>query len=276
MGTEALVTLTRRQIRHYTKQEFAKVFNNLLGERLPGCQEQYIDEESETPNYVIGSRKQVGMTVYHYARMAPACAIDLAKEHRCVANSLGLDEQNTSAVPDPVPVGAMHIDIVDAASAAHIYQNAKLFVWPAGAEMQAFDIIDNDASDGVDVRLYLARPVRNVIPAGTFTSIYRNIYSAVANPADIATNLAPMVGVPQRFVTAAYYFWLPTWGLVSITQGEALDGVGGPHVVASPIDGAAWKLVTSVGVPNSWQRIGRMVAEQTAGIDSGIFLELDP
>jgi len=275
MGTEALVTLTRRQIRHYSKQEFAKVFNSMLGEKLPGCQEQYIDEESEDPNYVVGSRKFVGMTVYHYAKMLAGACIDVGTQLKAVGNSLGLDEQNTSAVPATVAVGSMSISILDAASAAHVYQNAKLFVWPAGAETQVFDIVDNDASDGTNVVLYLNRPVRNAIAAGTFTSIYQNIYSGVQAFTDIGTNLAPAVGVPQRFVTAGYYFWLPTWGLVSVVQGEALDGVGGPGVVFSPGDGAVWKLATSVAAGNSWQRAGHMAAEQTAGIDSGIFLELD-
>ncbi len=276
MGTEALVAPSRRQIRHYAKSEFAKVFNNLLGERLAGCQEQYIDEESLTPNYVVGSRKQVGMTVYHYTKMDAGKSIAVGNQMKCVGNVDGLDEQNTSAAPVTVAVGATTIDILDAASAAHVYQNAKLFVWPAGAEVQVFDVVDNDASDGVNVRLYLNRPVRNAIAAGTFTSIYRNLYNDVGSFADIATNLSSALGVPQRYVTAGYYFWLPTWGLVSIVQGEALDGVGGPGVVASPIDGAAWKLATSVAAANSWQRIGRMAVEQTGGIDSGIFLELDP
>ena len=276
MGTEGLVSLERRQIRHYSKAEFAQVFNSLLGERLSGRPEQYIDEESEIQNYVIGSRKAVGMTVYHYAKMKAGASIGVGTQLKGVGNSIGLIEQNTSAAPASVAVGSMTISIVDAVSAAHLYQNGKLFVWPAGAEVQAFDIVDNDASDGTDVVLYLNRPVRVAIAAGTFTSIYRNPYSAVQAITDIGTGLAPVVGVPQRYVTAGYHFWLPTWGLVSAVQGEALDGVGGPAVVFSLIDGAVWKLATSVAVPDSWQRAGHMMPEQTSGIDSGIFLELDP
>jgi rhodanese-related sulfurtransferase len=275
MGTEAPVSLADRVIRHYAKQEFAKVFNGDLGELLPGCQKQYVDEESVTPNYVVGSRTIVGMTVYHYSKMDAIKEINVGNQLKAVGNVNGLDEQNTSAVPATVAVGAMAISILDAVSAAHDYQNAKLFVWPAGAETQVFDIVDNDASDGANVVLHLARPVRNAIAAGTFTSIYKNIYGRVGGLVDIGTGLAAAVGVPQRLVTTGYYFWLPTWGLVSMVQGEPLDGVGGPGVVVSPGDGAAWKLATSVAAGNSWQRIGRMAAEQTAGIDCGIFLELD-
>lgn len=254
----------------------AKTFAAFSGERLAGRPEQYVDEESLLPNYVIGSRRVVGLTVYHYAKMLATFTIVEASQERGVMNTLALDEQNTSAAPLIAPVGAATLSILDAASAAHDYQNGKICVWPAAAEMQSFDILDNDISDGVNVLLYLARPIRNAIAAGTFTSIYRNPYSAVEAAVDLASQVAPFMGIPQRYITAGYYFWLPTYGLAQIVQGEALDGVGGPGVVFSPIDGAGWKLTTSVTAADSWQRAGHMAAEQTAGIDAGIWLELDP
>lgn len=273
MGTIGELNPTAR---HFSRSELAKAINTQSGALLlPGGAKQYYDEESATQNYAIGSRQVVGMTVYHYARMEASSCIDVSTQEKAVGNSHGLDEQNTAAVPASVAIGAMHIDIIDAASAAHVYVGARLAVYPVAAEVQIFDVIDNDASDGTNVRLYLNRPVRVAIAAGTFTSIYRSIYSAVEALQDIATGLAPAVGVPQRYVTAGYYFWLPTWGAVQIVQGEALDGTDGPDVVFSRVDGSVWKKSTSIGAADSWQHAGRMLAEQTAGIDAGIFLELD-
>ncbi len=261
---------------HYTRTDWLKVLSDRFGEKLPGRPDQDVEEESLFQNYVIGSRKVQGMTVYHYAKMATGLAIAIANQFRCVGNTLGLDEQNTSVAPANVPVGLYTLPILDGASVAGVYSGGRVYVWPGAGEFQQYDIVTNEATDGVNVVLHLRTPVRVAIAAGTFTSLYRNRYAAVAGMADIGTQLAPAVGVPQRYVTAGYHFWLPTWGLVNITQGEALNGVGGPGVVCSPVDGTAWKLATSVAAANSWQRIGHMYAEQTSGIDSGIWLELDP
>ncbi len=264
------------RMQHVSRDEYGRALESVVGSLAIGGHKQYPDEISLTQNYIIGSRCVYGMTVYHYAKMAAGKAVDITNQFKGVGNTLGLDEQNTSAAPATVAVGSYDLSIVDAASAAHVYQNGKIFVWPGAGEFQAYDIRDNEASDGVDVVLHLWRPVRVAIAAGTFTSIYRNPYSEVASLQDIATGLAPVVGVPQRYVTAGYYFWVATWGVVSVVQGEALDQADGPDVVFSRVDGSVWKKSTSIGAADSWQHAGRMNAEQTAGIDSGIFLELDP
>jgi rhodanese-related sulfurtransferase len=264
-------------MQHVSRLDYGRMLESFVGAMAPGGRKQYHDEISATQNYIIGSRQVVGMTVYHYAKMAAAAAVDGTNQFKGVGNSLGLDEQNTSATPTTVAVGSLTLPILDAASAAHVYQNAKVFVWPdGGAQFQAFDILDNEASDGTNVVLHLARPVRVAIAAGTFTSIYRNPYSAVASLATIGTGLAPVVGVPQTFVTAGYYFWVATWGIAGIVQGEDLDGDDGPDVVFSRVDGSVWKKSTSIAVPDSWQHAGHMVPEQTGGKDAGIFLQLDP
>lgn len=263
-------------MQHVTRLDYGRLLESFVGCLVPGGVKQYYDEESATQNYVLGSRQVVGMTVYHYMKMAAGKAVDGTNQFKGLGNNVGLIEQNTSAAPATVAVGSLTISILDAVSAAHLYQNAKIFVWPGGgAQYQAYDILDSDASDGVNVVLHLLRPVRVAIAAGTFTSIYRNPYSEVAALQDIGTGLAPVVGVPQRFFTAGYYGWIATWGVASIVQGEALDQADGPDVVFSRIDGSVWKKSTSIGAADSWQRAGHMLAEQTAGIDSGIFLELD-
>lgn len=273
MGTVGAIAAS---MQHVSRSDYGRMLESFVGAFAPGGHKQYPDEVSEDQNYIIGSRCVVGMTVYHYAKMAAGKVVDETNQFKGVGNTLGLDEQNTSAAPVTVAVGSLTLPILDAASPAHAYQNAKVFVWPGGAgENQVFDVLDSEESDGTDVILHLARPVRVAIAAGTFTSIYRNPYSEVGSLQDIATGLAPVVGVPQLFVPDGYYFWVATWGLVSVVQGEALDGTDGPDVVFSRVDGSVWKKSTSIGVPDSWQHAGRMVAEQTAGIDSGIFLELD-
>jgi len=276
LRTEEKKMPTRQGGGFLSRRELETIANQVLGEVLPGQPDQDVEAVSLTPCYAIGARKQVGMTVYHYSKMQAAAAIDITNQYRCVGCTYGLDEQNTSAAPVTVAVGSMTLPILDAASVAHAYAGGRVYVWPGAGEFQQYDIVDSGESDGTDVILYLRTPVRVAIAAGTFTSLYRNKYGSVASMATIGTQLAAAVGIPQRYVPAGYYFWLATWGLVNITQGEALNGVGGPGVVCSPIDGAGWKLATSVAAANGWQRIGHMVAEQTAGIDSGIWLEIDP
>lgn len=261
------------QMRRYSRDAWAQVFNSDVGSKIAGGSTQYYDEISETQNYVIGSRLVTSMTVYHYCKMKAGEAIDVTNQHRGAVNSNGLDEQNTSAAPATVAVGSTVLDILDAASAANDYQNGKIIVYTT--EFQVFHIVSNDASDGTNVRLYLDRPVRNAIAAGTFTAIVKSPYSAVAGAASLGTGLAPIVCVPQRYVTAGYYFWAPTYGHCGITQGEALDGTDGPDVVFSRLDGAVWKKSTSIGAADSWQHAGHMFLEQTDGIDSNIWLELD-
>jgi hypothetical protein len=262
-------------MQHVSRDDYGRMLEAFVGTLIPGGHKQYYDEQSLSQNYVLGSRCVVGMTVYHYMKMAAGKAIDVSNQHKGVGNNLGLDEQNTSAAPVTTAVGSYELYILDAASAAHVYQNAKIIVYPAAGEFQVLDVRDSDASDGTNVLLHLWRPVRVAIAAGTFTAIVRNPYSEVASIQDIGTGLAPIVGVPQRYFTAGYYGWIATYGHAGIVQGEALDGADGPDVVFSRLDGSVWKKSTSIGAADSWQHAGHMILEQTGGIDSNIFLELD-
>lgn len=274
MGSDGALVHAQRRL---TRQQFAHAFNYLFGEPLPGRPEQRIDQTSAVRNFVIGSRRVVGMTVYHYAKMQAGKAIDTdGKIFRGAGNTWGLDEPNTAAAPATVAVGSMSFQIVDAVSAAHKYQNGRVTVWGVGIEYQVFDILDSDVTDLTNVLLYLRTPVRVAIPAGTMCSLVPNIYSAVAYIGDIGTNLAPIVGIPQMYVAAGCYFWLPTYGLVQIAQGEELNGIGGPDVYFSFTDGCGWKLASLVAAAASWQRAGHMALEQTDGRDCNLWLQLDP
>lgn len=275
MGSDGALVYAQRRL---TRQQFAHAFNYCYGEPLPGRPEQYVDEESLLPNFVIGSRRVVGMTVYHYTKMLAGKSITVANQWRGVANSYDLVEPNTSAAPATVTVGSMYIDVLLAASVAHEFQNGRLNVAAlAPPEFQSFDILDNDAGDGTNTRLYLRRPVRVAIPAGTFCSIYRNIYFGVANPTDcVAADRVSCVGIPQRFVTAGYYFWLPTWGLVSINQGEALGNGANQRTIVFSDDGSGLLLETNTGIAGDSRQIAGYMSAYTSGIDSGLWLQLDP
>jgi len=273
MGTQGAV-LSNQQIRHYTRSEWAQVFNGEVGMMVPGGSDQHIDEESATQNFIIGARKVVGSTVYHYGKMGAAYTIDVSNQHRGACNANVLDEQNTSAAPASVAVGSMTLSILDAASGVNEYQNGKIVVYTT--EYQVFHIVSSEASDGTNVVLHLLTPVRNAIAAGTFTAIMKNPYSNIGGAAAIGTGLAPIVCVPERYFTAGYYGWFATYGVCAITQGEALDQTDGPDLVFSRLDGAVYKKSTSIGAADSWQRAGHSLLEQTAGIDSNIFLQLDP
>ena len=209
MGTDSPSSLLDRQIRHYSREEFAKVFNGVLGERLSNRPAQDVNDESLLQNYVVGSRRVEGLTVYHYAKMLATFGITIASQCRGVVNSCTGHFQNTSAAPLIVAVGSMTIPILDAVSAAHLYRNGRIVVWSA-TEWYSYDIVDSDVSDGTDVVLHLRTPVRVAIAAGTFCEVHENPYSAVRAPS--GDGFETFVGIPQRYLTAGYFFWLPTWG----------------------------------------------------------------
>lgn len=269
------------RVRHFSRSELAKILASANGERLPGQPDQRIDEISPLQNFVIGSRRVVGMTVYHYAKMLTGYKVEVESDQfRGLCNTIDLDEPNTAAAPATQVAGSMTLSIVGAALAAHIYQNGRVTIWSAPpTEHQTIDILDNDAGDGTNTLLYLRTPLRITVPAGTMCSLARNIYSALALPAFFGTDLAPIVGIGQRFITDGYYFWLATFGLAQLAQGEPLDGLLSKDVYFSLRDGTGWKGNTVIGLvppPINPQFAGHMALEQTSGIDTNIFLMLDP
>lgn len=273
MGSDGALVHAQRRL---TRAQFAHAFNYLYGEQLPGRPDQAIGVDALVPNFVIGSRRVMGMTVYHYAKMLAGVAIDnINAQTNGVCNSIDLIEQQTEAGV-AIPVGTMSLQVQHATAVAHQFQNGRLNLWDNPAEIEFLDILDNDAAVGGLTRLYLRTPVRVAHAAARDTSITPSIYSAVTTPAALGTSLGPFVGIPNQFVTAGYCFWLPTWGLVQITQGEGLDGVGGPEIYFSPADGSGWKGDTVLTANSAWQRAGHMAMEQTSGIDCGLWLQLDP
>ena len=235
MGMDAPVSELVRQIRHYSKQEFAEVLNGILGEKLPNRPVQHIDQVSDIANYVVGSRKAEGLTVYRYARMAAGSSIAYGQQHRGVVNSNLWHEQNLAVDAE---VGDTSITIVDAAAAAHEYANGKIILFQVAAlEWQAIDIVDNEASDGVNTVLRLNRPVRVAAAAGETTVLLPNPYSAITPPT--GDGYETFMGVGQRYVPDGNYFWLPTWGAVNIVCGAPMgDVIQTRQVVFDVADGS--------------------------------------
>lgn len=273
MGSDGALVHAQRRL---TRAQFAHAFNYLYGEQLPGRPDQVIGEDTLVQNFVIGSRRVMGMTVYHYAKMLAGAAVaNIAQQCNGLVSSIDLIEQQTEAGV-LIPVGTMSLQVQHATAVAHQFQNGRLNLWDDPTEIEFLDILDNDVHVGGLTRLYLRTPVKVAHAAARDTSISPNIYSAVQHPSDLGTNLGPFVGIPNQFVTAGYYFWLPTWGLVQIGQGEPLDGVGGPEIYFNPADGFGWKGDTVLTANSAWQRAGHMAMEQTSGIDCGLWLQLDP
>ncbi|GAI37889.1 unnamed protein product, partial [marine sediment metagenome] len=173
--------------------------------------------------------------------------------------------------------------VVGAATAAHLWQNGKITVWQAPLEHQTFDILDNDAGDGTNTRVYVRTPVRVQIAAGTFTSIVRNIYGALALPAFLGSDVAPIHGIANLWVPDGNYFWLATWGLAQIAQGEPLSLLVGSDIYFSLRDGTGWLSASAVSTPAvppiNPQFAGRLTMNmdgEAATGDANIWLMLDP
>lgn len=277
MGSDGALIHQQRRL---TRQQFAHAFNYFYGEQLPGRPDQRVNEPTKLQNFVIGSRRVVGMTVYHYAKMLDGKAVDtIGKQTNGLCTSIQLIEQQTEAGV-VIPVGAMSFRVQHATAVAHQFQNGRVNLWDDPREIEFFDILDNDAAVGGLTTLYLRTPVKVEHPAARDTSICPSIYSAVIWPGDLGAGIvAPFVGVPNLMVPAGYYFWLPTWGLVQLGQGEELNSIGGPDVYFNPATGFVHKAGTVFAANNSWQRAGYMAMALDTGIpdkDCDVWLQLDP
>ena len=273
-------------MRHVTRSELDQVYDQILGQKLGGqTQEPYT--ESITQLYKIGSRLRTpdGLT-WHYCR--------------CGANGIAAAYRDRGAASLVIPSGAFTtigaqaagsrtLVINDTAVAANrpqgYYANGKVEIWNAVAAEHMHRIIsDSSVGNGTSITLTLYYPLAYNVPAGTGMEICRSIYAEVDQKDAVAAALRTSVAcVPAMGpVTANYYFWGLTWGMMTLAAGAhgSLGEVDNDRdVYFQTADGAIQTTQRFAGIggsTSSEQRAGFLLPNSSGGSQTIIMLQLDP
>lgn len=279
-------------MRRYSRDEWSRVFDHMLGERLPGAAEQLYDQVSPVAQYVLGSRMAVDERVYHYARAG--AALVALNTYRLAVNA----DLNSAATWDmQLAVAALATDRlvtvthgnygipVATTVAANELVGGWIELWGAG-NLHAWRRITGNTASAAGVPAFITitfdRPIGFAMAAavaGITVALHRNIYyntqaAGVAVGEESANGLAP---VP---VALGSFFWLQTWGPCFIAP-----QVANPGAVADDRDvyfGAAGTTATLAAAAAAWgnvspQRIGYVMGSSTFGDgNSDIMLQLAP
>jgi len=277
-------------MRRYSREEWSKVFDHILGERLPGGSEQHYDEFSPTAQYVLGCPMAVDERVYHYAR-AGAALVDPCT-YRLQVNA----DLNSAATWDmllaaPVVATSRVVSVthgnyglpVATTVAVNELVGGWIELWGAGNLHAWRRILGNTGSvAGVPafINITIDRPVGFVMAAATpgitvalHRSIYYNTQMMGVIPTFQSANGLTPIPVPIN-----NFFWLQTWGPCFIAPQLANPGfVADDRDVYAGNQGTTLNLAAAAAAWGnvSPQRVGYVMGMSTVGDgNSDIMLQL--
>jgi len=243
--------------------------------------DQYYDEESDVPNFTIGSRMQVDDRVFYYSQAVAALAYP-QQYHMVVSTDQVLainDMRSTTATTvlgravtlEDGPAGAFPAFAADDLVGGYVECNsAGQYAWRR--------IVSNTAYLGTPgtVTITVDRPFGYIFPIDSQFSIHYSIYKNVDSCAHAGlVGFAPVIGVPPIAVQIAYFFWLQTYGPCWIGPTGAFPlSVANFYDVYFHQDGTTNSSVGEViGTTVSPQRIGHVMGSGAYG-SGAVFLEL--
>ena len=239
---------------------------------------QGIYETSLTAKTFIGDKLQLGERVFYYALNGAADLYGGNLIETAYLAGATTEFQTQCAISVAAPIGSTNIYMtsVTTAQAANLFSDG----W-AG-------IYDDESTDSY----YTYKVKKNTALAATGTTGYITLYDEMhialttsdkvlltTNPfksvviADYSTPAGASLGFAPVNVTAAYYFWLQTWGPVNAAISSAALTIGYDVVRSTAADGLVMSQVagaSSVGV----DRIGRCLAPGTASKGALINVEI--
>lgn len=206
------------------------------GGLLPGGSEQEINEQSETQNYRIGTRRVVDDRTLHYCYAGSDIAIPQrgvahASPHlegTCIGNAV--EDAYTLDLPETcADFPAVSYTTQD------IYAGGWLWIMGAGGNPALHEfhrILGNDAAGDLGyVRVYLETPIKNS-QATPWITAYRNIYANCQQDyPNIPTTKQTIVCMTAcgLVVTSGRYFWGQTWGPTWTTAYNLTPGAVAYH-----------------------------------------------
>lgn len=234
-------------MRHYSRNEMDQVYENIVGQRLPGAGEQGVRNVSAVQNYVLNARKEVGPKVYRYGGVAAAGAATLALLHQSpVPAALQLDLVPSLAYP--IGTRTIELTLGNAAVLANEYAGGWLYVNQGTGQGDCLRILSNPAA------LALATCVFTCIDATTIAMVVANTEcSLVANPySNVIVHPSPptamVIGVPEVTIPLSNFGWFQVKGPAAVVgtgvlvidnlvePSATVDGTVDPYVGATILD----------------------------------------
>lgn len=198
--------------------ELGRVLDRAVGERAQGGIDQLITQVSVGQNYVLGARKEIGLSVYRYGL---AGGVNLALGELCQAPVPTAGEHNLVPAADPA-IGTVVITLTTgAAVAANEYAGGWLHVNDGTGQGQVLRILSHPANAGAAVCAFTC-----IDPLTTaLVTAADSLCALTANPYNLAIvhdspPTSRLVGVPVVAINAGLYGWFQTRGPAAVlTQG---------------------------------------------------------
>lgn len=227
-------------MRRYSRNEWSRVFDDVVGERVSGGGDQGVYQQSATKKFPIGARKVFGGRVYRYGytvngliASALMSKLGINSHYESGYGTSNLCFGNVHFVGGvPIPANSPYVDYCDVtARPVNYYQGGYLVVFSTlSPYTHQHNIIASELGNGTYVRLWLDEPTFAAIPllnADGFTTdaaVYRSPYAAFEEAESVSSGFEPFVGVCLAGkVEPLRYIWILTAGPVWL-QSTAAGG----------------------------------------------------
>ena len=205
----------------YTRAEIKQAMDMMVGERLPGQEDQSVYEQSAAQKFLIGAKRKVDDRTFRYSQALAALAalarlvVNSNFEPGCTGHE---NEDGYEGAGVVAAVGDSVVDIPDTAlRAKDDYQGGKLVIYGTSIFHQ-HHIVGSEPGNGTRVRLYLLEAISTeAVTAAMGVTAYRSPYSAVAPTGSVNAGFEPFVGLNLIPVDSGKFFWLKTAGPSIIT-----------------------------------------------------------
>jgi len=190
-------------IKHFTRAELEQVGIQVVGERILGRPDQLITGVSDVPNFVLGSSKRIGQSIYRYGL---AGGVNLALGELCQAPVPVAGEHDRPPAAN-YPAGTLVVTLTtNAAVGENEYAGGWMHVNDGTGQGMVMRIISHPATVGGALCPFtLADPVTLDFAAGTLCALTANPYNL-----PVVTTVPPvsqLVGVPVVAIPNGEYGW---------------------------------------------------------------------
>jgi hypothetical protein len=189
---------------------------------------QGIYQESETKKFPLGTRYFAGDgRVFRYAQAGATALIAGNTQEQSPFGGASTEIQATEAVAVAAAVGdtRLYVTAVTTAQAANLFEDGWVAVWDAttAGMCYLYGIKSHPAilATGTASYIDLYDPIHIALVTSDQTFLIVNPYKDLVIAA--AAGAGAVMGVAPISVTAAYYFWLQTYGPCAVYPEAALD-----------------------------------------------------
>lgn len=211
----------------YTRAEWAQMSEPAIGVRTAAGVEQLITQTGAIQNYAVGSRIELGPSVYRYGL---AGGVNLALGVLCQAPVPTAGEHDLSPNADHA-AGVFVVTLTTGAAVGlNEYAGGWMHVNDGTGQGQVFRILSHPANAGAALCAFtLLDPVTTALEtANTLCALTANSYTAaIIHP---APPTAQLIGVPVVAIDLAEYGWFQTRGPASVLT----DGIVYIHQQVRP------------------------------------------